>query len=317
MNQQPKHGADLDLSSEELARNSLTAFFIPAPYSVLNRAGMSWSDPGSLVRGVLVNEAGKAIAGFNRTLGHAGVRVQCAATSDKPAAFFQGSVTYQDPKYFQYLLLQKQIGLGMLFDDVPGRMESPDELQASIDEGIHNGRLAYVKFLISNEVARALVSYATSFQAENVQKNYGLPSRPLHKEGAGCSAFTMSFLELAGLIEPRFRQHWSFQVRVPLHDRSVFGRGKPLIGGDRFPSNKVSLLRAAALRRPWARSDEPGVDLQGWDPTRMAEWTQRRTAEASVDGSEFVETMGKARGLVLDRRSTKPTEALLHGTYFR
>lgn len=291
--------------------HSLTLHTIPAPTSPLNRVGMSWDSPGQLVRGVLVNELGKALRGYTRTLGHAGIEVQAGAVGEAPARHFLGSVTFQNPRDFRTLLLRDQIGLGMLFDNVPGRLESPGEMQVSLDEGAQNGRLASVRFLLAPQVAHALLDYAAAFERAGVHERYGLEARPLCAEGAGCSAFSMAFLELAGVLEPRFVDAWSFSVRVPERD----GR-HALIGGTKRPGVRVSLARVASLRRSWATPEELGIDIFGWDPTRMTRWIQARCAEPMRDASERVEFRGQAPTLVIDARSATPDPRLMNGEYF-
>ena len=291
--------------------NTLTLHAIPAPYSRLNPAGMSWQSPGQLVRGVLVNELGKAALGFTRTLGHAGVHLQVGASGARKPTAFLGSVTFRDPRDFRTALLKDKIGLGMLFDAVPGRLETAEEMQHSIDVGRQTGRLASVQFLLSSDVASALVDYTQAFVARGVHEAYGLEAQPLRAEGAGCSAFSMAYLELAGILAPRFRGAWSFSVRAP-----EFDAGRPLIGGRKRPMNKVPLVRAALLRRGWAQTNEPGIEVFGWDPTRMAEWIQARCTQAQRDRSELVLTCGKAHTLVVDARDVRPDARLQSGDYF-
>jgi hypothetical protein len=304
--------------TEDPDANQLVLYAIPAPSSLLNSEGLSWRSPGRLVRDVLVNEAGGALLDFKNTIGHAGVRVQCAAGAGRPAEHFQGSMTNVNNTDFNDLLLKKEIGLGMFFDNVPGRLQTEDELQQSIDTREKDGSIAFVRFQISAATCHGLVAYAAAYSAANVQRNYGLAARPLYKEGAGCSAFSMAFLELANLIEPRFHDAWSFSVRVPLSERSVLGWGQEvLIGGTRHPENKVPFTRLVTLGRNWAAPNEDGIDLFGWDPTQMYNWLQQTTAAAETSGAERVEVHGQARGLVLDRREVAPSPALANGTFFQ
>ena len=293
--------------------NTLIIYAIPAPSSTLNPGGLSWSSPGDLVRGTLLNEAGGLALNFTRTIGHVAITVKCAATANAPEAHYQSGMTNRDSDDFNDLVLKQQIGFGMLFDNVPGELETEARVQQTIDERKQSGLMRFVRFQIAEDVCRGLLGYAAAYQAENVQKNYGLEARPLYKEGAGCSAYGMSYLQLANLLEPRFVQGWSFSVRVPMWSKPLH---QPLIGGTKNPRVRVPIQRLAALSQPWAAPDEEGIDLFGWDPTRMYKWLDARTTEALADGSEKVESMGNARGLVLDRRTVAPTAPLKNRTYF-
>lgn len=302
--------------SEPEDAHVLTLYAIPAPSSTLNPAGLSWQTPGGLVRRVLVNEAGAYVLDFKRTIGHAGVRVSCAASNGRPAEHFMGSMTNVDSGDFNALVIDQKIGLGMLFDNVPGRLESEAELQATVTEREGNGKMAFVEMHVSGDTCHALVDYAKAYSAANVQKNYGLAARPLYKEGAGCSAFSMSFLELANLLEPRFVQGFSFSVRVPKYTAPLIGSAEPLVGGTKNPGVQVPITRLTTLTRDWAKPTEEGYDLFGWDPTQMYQWIDEKAAAAQIDSSERVAVHGRAKGLVLDRRTVAPKPELTNRTFF-
>jgi hypothetical protein len=295
----------------------LTLYAIPAPSSYLNPAGLSWQTPGGLVRRVLVNEAGGVALDFKRTIGHAGVRVACSASNGRPAEHFQGSMTNVDSGDFNALVIDQKVGLGMLFDNVPGRLEREEELQATVTEREGNGKMAFVEMHVSGDTCHALVDYAKAYAAANVQKNYGLAARPLYKEGAGCSAFSIAFLELANLLEPRFVQGWSFSVRVPKYTSPLIGSREALVGGSKNPGAEVPLTRLTTITRDWAKPTEEGWDLFGWDPTQMYEWIDAAAVAAQNSGSERVALHGQAKGLVLDRRTVAPKPELTNRTFFR
>lgn len=296
--------------------STLTLYAIPAPSSTLNPSGLTWDSPGNLTRQVLFNEAGASLFDVTHTIGHAGVRVDCAATETRPAERFVGGMTNANDGDLRALILDEQVGLGVMFDDVPGKVESEASLQATLDDREKNGRMAFVRFGIASDVCHALLDYERAYEQLGIGQRYGLAARPLHKEGAGCSAFAMSFLELANLIEPRFRESWSFQVRVPMWTQPVVGSPEPLVGGRRNPGVKVPVSRIATLTRGWASPDEDGIDLFGWDPTRMFTWIDAVAARAQTDGSEKVEVRGKTRGLVLDRSGVAPSAALANRTFW-
>jgi hypothetical protein len=115
----------------------------------------------------------------------------------------------------------------------------------------------------------------------------------------------MAFLELANLDESRFRDAWSFDVRVPMK----------LIGGKDNPGNKVSILELFTTFRPWASETEPHMRLAGWDPTLMFTTIKSWAKDAAKNGQP-VEKRGKALGLVLDRKNVKPRAELANRTFW-
>jgi hypothetical protein len=277
--------------------DELTLFAIPAP----RLTGLKWKRPGGLARRVLL---GKAL-GLSRALGHAAVRVQCGATATEPAGHFQGSVVDTGDD-FKKLVMDEKAGLGVLFATVPGALETEADEQSMLDERYANGRITFARIKIKREVCQGLLGYARDFEKLDVAKAYGFV-RPLYKEGAGCSAFSMAFLELANLDEPRFRNEWAFDVRVP----------KTLIGGHINPGNSVGILKLMLTLRGWASEDEAHMRLIGWDPSLM--FTSIRSmakAELRAGRAASVERRGRAIGIVLDRRNVAPRPELANRTYW-
>ncbi len=301
--------ADYDATDDELASakaatpaaggDELTLYAIPAP----QLTGLSWKRPGGLARRTLLSKA----LGLHRALGHAAVRVDCAATATEPAGHFQGSVVDTDDT-FRTMVMKQKVGLGVLLHTVPGALEPEADLQSTIDERYASGRITFIRFKVSSDVCHGLLGYANELTKLDVTKAYGFV-RPLYKEGAGCSAFSMAFLELANLDEARFRNEWGFDVRIPMK----------LIGGDDNPGNKVSLFELFFTFRPWASESEPHRRLVGWDPTKMFT-SIRAMAKANLRAGgaagATVEKRGKSLGLVLDRRAVAPRAELANRTYW-
>jgi hypothetical protein len=298
--------ARYDATNEELAaveegteatfENELTLFAIPAP----KLTGLSWKNPGGLARRTLISNA----LSLSRSLGHAAVRVQCAASGTKPAGHFQSSMIDTDDT-FRKMVLNEKAGLGVLLRTVPGSLEPEADLQKTLDERYGNGRMTFIRFAVSSEVCQGLLGYAHEYERLGIGKEYGFV-RPLYKEGAGCSAFSMAFLELANLDEARFRDAWGFDVRVPMS----------LIGGRDNPSNKVSVFELFFSTRGWAKENEPHRRLVGWDPTKMYASISTMAKTSLKNGAMKVEKRGRALGLVLDRRNVAPRAELEGRTYW-
>jgi hypothetical protein len=248
--------------------------------------------------------------GFHRRLGHAGVRIECAqpfvAESGESTSYFQGSMTNVDSNQFNQLLMDDKIGLGMLFDNVDGAIETAEVLEETLQKRYGNGRVSFMRFGIGAETCTDLLAYVHAYRQANIHEYYGLAARPLYREGSGCSAFSISFLELANLVEERFVDEWTFSVRAPAE----------LVGGSRNPGNRVGLWKLFWLTRSWASPDEEGFDVFGWDPTLMFD-SIRDMAEQDVRaGGNSAEARGRAIGLVIDRTDVEPSEALSDRTFF-
>jgi len=272
--------------------DELTLWAIPAPLPL----GLTWRRPGPLARRTIINEG----LDLNRGIGHAGVTLSCAATAQHPAAHWQGSVRSTGDD-FRGMVFDDKAGMGILFATIPGRLELEEELQASLELRARRGRLAWMRMGIPSDSCHALIDYVAATEERSVNAQYGFV-RPLYQEGAGCSAFSLAFLQLAGLVEPWMREEWVFDVLIPME----------LIGGALNPDNSVSLGQLMTITRDWAGPDEPQLRLSGWEPTFMFDSIRARTMASDA----WVEQWGRSTGLVLDRRDQQPTEALLEGDYF-
>lgn len=297
--------------------STLEVYAIHAPTSQLNATGLMWTTPGGLSRQVLLNEAGSAVLDFRHSIGHATVKLDCAAAAGRANDHFYGGMTTANDEDLRNLVLTTQVGLGVMFETVAGRFNTEAEVQADIDYAIQHGGTNFIRFGIDTLTCQRLVDYAREYQKRGIDQRYGLAVRPLYQEGAGCSAFAVSFLELANLLEADHRAGWMFKVRVPSFTDPWIGSPEPLIGGSRNPGVKIPVTRVASLTRAWATPQEPGIDIEGWDPTLMTDWIDAAIDKALADGSEKVEVNGKLRGLVLDRSTVKATPDLVNQTFFR
>lgn len=279
--------------------NELTVWVMPAP----RPAELSWRTPGALIRTVVTNAVGEMMHVMGRKLGHMGVTLRCAATPTAPAFTWQGSMKGSNKAEFQDIVVKQGYGLGVLFHRFSGRLETAAEMQESIDQRYRTGRISWVRVGVSAPTCRRLVSWLGEMQRAGVDKYYGLAANPRLREGAGCSAFSMSFMEQGGFLERAYTP-WSFDLRAPMS----------LIGGPET-GRKISLARGLAVTRGWAKPNEPGKRIFGWDPTQAFHWLKRaaplvRWGKPVFSTPALVERRKNAVGIVLDRRSVPtPTEA--------
>jgi len=102
---------------------------------------------------------------------------------------------------------------------------------------------------------------------------YGFPCEPRRKEGAGCTAFAMSFLEIAGLLRPEFKS-WQQKILV---SQNLIGRHEQGVSVTETLTSRES--------RQWGAA-ETARELHFWDPDLMFQWTKiykRRSPEMVID----------------------------------
>lgn len=265
--------------------NELTLYFIPSPY------GLSWDTPASITRTTIQNQ----ISLKNRKIGHVIVELKCSPKENQPGFHYYTGMT-GNIKPSKKLLLIDGIGLGMLYYNYDGHLENSDELKAEIPKQVKDKRINFTTFQISHNTCERLHQYFTEYKQKGYEAHYGLPNRPLLGEGGGCSAYGMSFLEVAGILDQELVKSWSYDLRVPLE----------------FIGNPISdkKVNVATLLSPfkdyrWANEDEPHKKIFFWDPDTMYRWVKEKTSRAPASNYQVIEKDGM-QGLIFDK-SQVPT----------
>jgi hypothetical protein len=275
------------LVSEASLMNTLTLYFYRSPVK------LNWSTPGSLTRTTLLSGTKDLLRGQeNIALGHVTVKLECEDGSSLHTA-----MTQEDPMESVRLLTSGNIGLGILFHRFSGRLENREEIERRLER---NRNVRFLKLALSGPTCGRLKDYAREFEAQGHSRYYGLPLRPRKGEGAGCSAFGMSFLEVAGALQTsplrEASERWSRSLLVP----------KSLIG---TMERRVPLPALALKSSPWPlRESGTTAPIFFWEPNRMYDWVgEQLLLGAESPWKEITE--GRHTGLALDLRSIPtPTE---------
>ena len=237
-------------SSGSLA-GTLTVYAIPSPH------GIDWTSPKSLTWSALGNQTSPQ----THTIGHANIHLRCRIPDGDAREFeiLTGMTSAENDPTNQWLK-DDGYGLGILFATVPGRLETQAEVSRDLHHRFARGSVNFMQFNISATTCDRLAQYATEYQQRGYDQFYGLPNRPRHGEGAGCTAFAASFLDLAGLHTPHLKSRWSKSRLAPAHLT-----GGPLTG------NFVPLSALLRPLRPsrWAAQDEPHFAINFFDPDAL------------------------------------------------
>jgi len=274
---------------------SLTIYAIPSP------RGIDWSTPKSLTWSAARNQ----LSGQTHKIGHANIHVRCAAAEgdDRDFEVLTGMTTGDDDPTMR-LLKEEGYGLGILFATVPGRLETQEEVSRDLYDRFETGKVNFLQFRVSSPTCARLAEYVTAYKSRGYDRFYGLPNRPRHGEGAGCTAFAASFLDLAGLHTDYLRSRWKKTRLAP-----EFLTGGPMTG---------HFVPLAALLRPirplrWARETEPHFAISFFDPDALvrhleSSWNAGRNplGGREIKTSPDFTTMGIAKGFVFDA-TTVPT----------
>jgi hypothetical protein len=284
-----------------LHADDLTLHIYPSPH------GVNWNSPMGLGWSTLLNHYFPSRHHTQHLVGHVTVGLRCSQSDGSTREVLTGMTSEGDADDDKSLLLNGKLGLGILFHIYQGRLQSADEIRDDIRDRLRSGDVSWIKFKINPQTCQRLLQYYDEYVELGVDHRYGLSPRPRYAEGAGCSAFGVSFLELAGILENDFRASWSESVLTPLQ----------LIGGPTNEGRKVnfySILFGAHRAYRWAKPREANRRLEYWDPDHIYSWIHRNwIRESRKPSGRFLATQrrGRAVGLVVDRRGVAtPSEAI-------
>jgi hypothetical protein len=274
-------------------RNELTIFIIPA------KAKFDWSSPRSLYKSYFKNYRKNMFNKKSYILGHAFVQL-CTPLSARRIFTGMRAATGDEPKN---LVLKDHYGLAILGADMDGTLESDSELVSEVQRYSRKGQLAFMTFIISDEATERLLQFYRTFKSSNDSSNthgprYGGAFWPRYNgEGSGCSAFVMSFLDLAGLLTDEFT-NWLVKVNIPMD----------LIGG---PYNYGYAVKLKDIKKQtsWPENCEPGdtecEHFEIYDPTLIYEWIHDEWDENNALNNPQVTPLllNQAKGILIDSRN--------------
>ena len=231
-------------------------------------------------------------------IGHVNFDLRCEPSGRFPEGIrIMTGQTNSDDTQMNTFILKDGYGLEALLTQYQGRWETEAEIEADLPTRFLTGRIAYLQFEISPESCARTVEYLEEYQARGYNQIYGgLEDRPRYGEGAGCSAFGESVLEIAGIMAPEWQNDWRHTVEVP----------KELIGG---PSSGRHVSVAEALLGPhawtWAKPGKDAYPLTFWDPNRMFQWIHRAWQKPiPLTGMKYQAVQDHlAHGILIDAKS--------------
>lgn len=252
-------------------KNELTLFFVPSP------KGLDWSAPSTLAISALKNK----LSMKPHFMGHVWVELKCEG---------QHELTGMTSKTFDYLnqLLIEQRGLGVFYHSFEGKLEEKKDIEAELNTFLKSGYINFTRFILNEKQCKRALTYLKEFREKNVGRYYGLANRPRYGEGAGCSAFAVSFPDVLDILDHDMKMSWSNSVNVPLK-----------FSGPPVTDEGVGLFSVLLNAGSWAKENEKHKKLTYWSPDKMFEWVKNKVKSPAK--GETVIQIEKASGLVIDK----------------
>lgn len=242
---------------------------------------LQWNSPGELVRSVIWN----TVTMKAHPMAHVDVFLRCE--NEKP--MLSGMSRVKTWQAYKEVFLDGST-LNMLTAVFPGKLLQNQTVLEYLKPAIERGHVRALTFNITKNNCNRLLSYYKEYvQREYYKKYSGFTSNVYAGEGAGCAAYAMSYLQVAGLLDDVFRQAWSRQLSVPVH----------LLEKEKHPPSAWSYV--FGLNASWAGANDEAKTLIIYDPEKMYQWLGDQTQQPFLSPIDFeVEHIGKAVELTVD-----------------
>jgi hypothetical protein len=267
-------------------------------YVIPSRVKYDWTSPHTLYKTFIRNFNRNLLNKDNYMLGHAFMELRSPHCPEK---IFAG-MSSASRKEQKDLLLKQHYGLAILGADIQGKLETGADLEHTLEKYSRKGQLAFMSFFINDTAADRLIEFFQTYKA-GIESNDSPGARysgafwPRYKgEGSGCSAFVVSFLDLAGLMQDEF-DDWMLKIKIPMD----------LIGG---PYNNYNDVRLRDIRKckSWEGNTGSGntvfVYLGIYDPSIMFDWINENWEKKMINDEMAITPLqlNKAKGIRIDGR---------------
>jgi len=261
---------------------------------------LDWDSPCSLYKTVFKSFVSTITKPKNPFMGHVFIKFSSSFLDETLYA----GMSYKDKNEQREYLFKDKIGLGILGVPLKGRLENPNDLMYYLDYHAKQKDLAFVRFEIGDHAARDVIDFfhqfTTPFNGNNAPCDfYGGIFWPRYEhEGAGCTAFAISMLDVAGIRGEEINS-WKRTINIP----------KDLIGGEFNDNNKVK-CKQIKKHNSWAsesESEDTYVAFEIYDPQLIYEWiiSQRNLSKNLRQPGYLPVEEANIPGFISDRRVLK------------
>ena len=246
------------------SEHEFTIYVMPTMYP------LDWSGPSDLYKSMKSCYLKTITLPDNYLLGHVAVGLN-STLLEKPLLIAQSSGSLQEKLD---LIMKQKVGFGILGAAMQGRLETTSELAHKLGVYARRNKLAFIRFKINELAARRMLTFIKQYSSKinktySASDFYGGAFWPLyHNEGAGCSAFGMAMLDVAGVLPPENKE-WYVDVKIPMK----------LVGGEYNNGKKVKVKTIKRTSEWFEDKGVANVDYVKhmlYEPSIMFDWILER-----------------------------------------
>ncbi len=279
-----------------------TALYRLTLYVMKSIKPINWDSPASLFKSVRKGYLAQICRKNQYLLGHLVVKLD--APENRHPVY--SGMTSSSKKEKRQLVIKEKVGLGILGAGMQGHLETGDTVTAKLKKYTRLEKVAFIRYLISKEAYERISEFLDRFRETGVDgfsptSVYGGVFWPRYEnEGAGCTAYGMAMVDLAGILDGE-QSGWKVEVGIPMD----------VIGGE-FNKGKEVKNRTILQSDSWYDGNPDStaayVPFQIYDPNLIYDWIMKKRVEvsASLPGKYRADMEGSIPGLVSDRREVRP-----------
>ena len=201
------------------------------------------------------------LVSYPHGISHVNIRLRCQGSSE----ILLGMTGEEENAYYIKKLLLEGGAMETITENTRGRFYTKSEVEKWLPYMKAKGKMHQLSYNINAKTCSQVRQYLTNYSKAQQDRIYGgLGTEPLKGVGAGCSAFAMSVLKVAGLYEQTFEHHFTRTLRISKRMINTPEQKAELGFFDLFFKNYSS----------WASADEPHVQIHFWDPQLMYDWVK-------------------------------------------
>lgn len=226
-------------------------------------------------------------------IGHVFIEVSCDTRSGQKETLFTG-MTSRGTDEERDLILNQGYGMGVLLHSYKGKMQAHNFVKNWLKLVGRMSRTRGLTYLVNNKSCQRMLEWAHEFYRWGHSQVYGLFNRPRYGEGAGCSRFAVSFMDVAGLLTDEHTKNWRRIINIPAST----------VGGP-LTNNVINIWDAFEdFPTSWAKSDEPHFQIEFWDPDLMALWVDQKYEDWKQNSFLGLQTfkLGSSKNIIIDKR---------------
>jgi hypothetical protein len=280
-----------------------TALYRLTLYVMKSIKPIVWDSPSSLFKSVRKGYISQICRKNQYLLGHLVVKLD-APENRHPVYSGMASSSKKEKRQ---LVMKEKVGLGILGAGMQGHLETGDTVTSKLKKYSRLEKMAFVRYLISKEAYERISEFLDRFRETGVDgfspsSVYGGIFWPRYEnEGAGCTAYGMAMVDLAGILGGE-QSGWKVDMGIPFD----------LIGGE-FNNGKKVKNRTILHSDGWyeGNPDSTSAYVPFWiyDPSLIYDWIMKKRSEVSdsLPGKYRAEMEGSIPGLVSDKRDIRPS----------